>query len=357
MIKTQWMIYGANGYTGELIAREAVRRGLKPILAGRNRVQVEALGQELNLSTRIFPCADPQVITKYLEEISLVLHCAGPFSATSEPMLAACLNSRVHYLDITGEIQVFEQTFKKSRECENAGIVAMPGVGFDVVPSDCLAAQLKRKMPDAVSLAMAMRQPGGISPGSLKTVVEGLEHGGMIRRNGRLEPVSSTYRVRKIRFRENARTCVTIPWGDVSTAFYSTGIPNIEFYSAISPAVLNFLRMKGALKPLLKLRVVKRALNSIIEARIKGPSLSERESMRTLLWGEVTNASGESVELRLDCPESYQLTIDSSLRVVEAVMAGKVLPGTKTPSMALGADFVLSLNDVKQIMNEDLVTL
>ena len=346
-MKTNWMIYGANGYTGKLIAAEAVRRGLSPIVAGRNFAAIEAIGQELKLPTRIFPCDNPKELTKGLEGVALVLHCAGPFSKTAGPMLTACLSSKTHYLDITGEIAVFESIFRRASECRAAGIVAIPGVGFDVVPSDCLAAMLKKKMPDATSLSLAMKQSGPVSPGTLKTVIEGLDHGGMIRREGRLEAVSSVHHVRKIRFLDRMETSVTIPWGDVATAYYSTGIPNIEFFTAIHPGALQFLRMKRFLHPLLSRSLVKRGLQAFVEARVKGPTVAERETLRTHLWGETVNATGKSVELRLDCPESYQLTVDSALSATERVLAGGVMAGVTTPSLAFGAEFVLSLNDVR----------
>jgi short subunit dehydrogenase-like uncharacterized protein len=344
-----WMIYGANGYTGGLIAAEASRRGLRPILAGRNRAAIDSLGKELKLPARIFSFDNPEEVAKGLEGVALVLHCAGPFSKTSGPMLTACLRSKSHYLDITGEIAVFESIFRRGNECKTAGIVAIPGVGFDVVPSDCLAAMLKKEMPEATSLSLAMKQSGTVSPGTLKTVIEGLDQGGMVRRDGKLVAVSSVYAVRKIRYLERMETSVTIPWGDVATAYYSTGIPNIEFYTAIHPGALGFLRIKRILHPVLSRSLVKRGLQALVESLVKGPTISERETLRTRLWGEATNAAGKSVELRLDCPESYQLTVDSALRATEAVLAGKVAAGVQTPSLAFGAEFVLSLNGVKLI--------
>ena len=103
-----WLIYGANGYTGELIAREAKKRGLNPILAGRNAAKVAALAQELGLEHRAFDLGSPIEIGSHLGGVALVLHCAGPFSATSAPMIAACIQAKAHYLDITCEISVFE---------------------------------------------------------------------------------------------------------------------------------------------------------------------------------------------------------------------------------------------------------
>jgi short subunit dehydrogenase-like uncharacterized protein len=132
------MIYGANGYTGDLIAREAVRRGLKPVLAGRTAAKVEALATSLGLQARVFDLANAVMTSRGVEGMRLVLHCAGPFSATAAPMMAACLAMRAHYLDITGEISVFEHARTLEATARAASVVVCPGVGFDVVPASPL---------------------------------------------------------------------------------------------------------------------------------------------------------------------------------------------------------------------------
>jgi short subunit dehydrogenase-like uncharacterized protein len=220
-----WMIYGANGYTGELIAREAARRGLKPILAGRSPGKIAPLANELGLEARVFDLGDVAQTAAALEGVSLVLHCAGPFSATSAPMIAACLRARAHYLDITGEISVFEHAMEQDAMARAAGIVVCPGVGFDVIPTDCLAATLKAALPDATHLALGFDSRSGFSPGTAKTSVEGLAQGGKIRRDGKIVAVSLAYKTRRIDFGNGEKLAMTIPWGDVSTAFHTTGIP------------------------------------------------------------------------------------------------------------------------------------
>ena len=149
------MIYGANGYTGGLAARVATDRRLSPILAGRHAGPVRSLADDLGCESRVFDLRDPAVVATNLQGVAAVLHCAGPFSATSRPMLDACLRAGTHYLDITGEIAVFEDIHSRGREIIEAGIIAIPGVGFDVVPTDCLAAMLKRELPSATHLKLA----------------------------------------------------------------------------------------------------------------------------------------------------------------------------------------------------------
>ncbi|MBT8131746.1 MAG: saccharopine dehydrogenase NADP-binding domain-containing protein, partial [Gammaproteobacteria bacterium] len=203
-----WMIYGANGYTGKMIAEEAARRGLKPVLAGRSDSVVE-LATRLDLHSRQFSLDENSA--GHIEDMSLVLHCAGPFSATAEIMMQACLSSGAHYLDITGEIAVFERAQQLAAQAQDAGIVICPGVGFDVIPTDCLAAALKQRMPDASRLALGFDSRSGLSRGTAKTSVEGLAKGGQVRIDGQLKQVPLAYKTRSIDFGNGEKTGMTIP--------------------------------------------------------------------------------------------------------------------------------------------------
>jgi short subunit dehydrogenase-like uncharacterized protein len=344
-----WMIYGANGYTGELAAREAARKGLSPILAGRNAEAVKRLAGELGLPSRAFSLADAQGTAAELYGVKAVLHCAGPFVHTSAPMVAACLATRAHYLDITGEIPVFEAVLRQGEEARRAGVSLLPGVGFDVVPSDCLAARLAAALPDATELALAFYAAGGsTSRGTLKTMIESLPHAGAVRRNGRIVPVPVAWDAREIDFggRAGRRWAMTIPWGDVSTAWHSTGIPNIRVYTGTPPARIRRLKRLAPLLPLAGWKPVKRFAQRWVERRVSGPTAEQRETGRTYLWGEARDAAGRTATATLEVPEAYRFTAESAVTCVERVLAGKVEPGAWTPSRAFGADFVGELPGV-----------
>ncbi len=344
----RWMIYGANGYTGRLAAQEAKRRGLAPVIAGRNRDELAKLGTELGFETRVFDLGGTDAIAAQLRDIDLVLHCAGPFSATARPMLDACARSGTHYLDITGEIEVFEYVHGASARWADAGIVAMPGVGFDVVPSDCLAAMLKARMPEATRLRLAFKSMHAkLSPGTAKTMVEGLPKGGMIRQNGQLVKVRAAHKVIMVPFQGKPEPAVALPWGDVSTAYHSTGIPNIEVFIGLPPAMIWQMRATAPIGRLLGLGAIQRLLKGQIDKHVKGPSEEERTSSATLLWGEVKNADGKKATITIRTPESYHLTAVSAVTIAERVLAGEVKPGAATPSMAFGGQFVLSLPGVE----------
>ena len=160
MENNKFLLYGANGYTGRLIAKLAASYGLVPILAGRKKDPIVALAKELDLDYRIFTLRDAKKLENSLLEVPLVLHAAGPFQFTSRLMIEACLKTNTHYLDITGEISVFELAKSYDEKAKAAGLMIMSGVGFDVVPTDCMAKYLKEKLPDATHLKLAFASIG-----------------------------------------------------------------------------------------------------------------------------------------------------------------------------------------------------
>lgn len=338
-----WMIYGANGYTGELIAREAVRRGLKPVLAGRNPEKVQALANELGLQAVSFGLDSAERVARQIKDHSIVLNCAGPFSATAEPMMQACLSAGAHYLDITGEIDVFERAQSLHEQASSAGIVLCPGVGFDVIPTDCVAAALKAAMPDATHLALGFDSRSGFSPGTAKTSVEGLAQGGKVRRDGKIVSVPLAYSVRRIDFGNGAKEAMTIPWGDVSTAYHSTAIPNIEVYIPGSPQMITGAKRANYIRPLLGMSLVQKLIKARIAKTVKGPDEAAREQMPSYVWGEVSNAKGEKKTARIRTANGYSLTVTGSLTVVEHLLENQPAGGAYTPSKLVGADLVTRL--------------
>jgi short subunit dehydrogenase-like uncharacterized protein len=343
---SNFLLYGANGYTGKLIARMGRERGLRPILAGRDKSTIEQLAAEHGFEHRIFALDDSAAIDAALSEVSVVLHCAGPFSRTSRPMADACLRTKTHYLDITGEATVIETLAARDREAKAAEIMLLPCVGFDVVPSDCLAAHLKRRLPSATHLALAIQGMGRVSRGTATTMVENINRGGLIRRDGKLTPVPAAWKTREIDFGRGAVMATTIPWGDVATAFYSTGIPNIEVYAAIPAKVRRMMKLSRSFGWLLGTKAVQRFLKKRIKAGPPGPNEEERARGKSFVWGEVTDDSGQRAVSRLRGPEGYTLTALTALAIVERVLGGQFSVGFQTPSKAYGADLILEIEGV-----------
>jgi short subunit dehydrogenase-like uncharacterized protein len=341
-----WLIYGANGYTGRLIARQAVERGLRPVLAGRNRNEVEVLAARLDCPARSFALDDASSVAKHLSKIRLVLNCAGPFSQTARTMIAACLEAKAHYLDITGEIDVIEHAFGRDQAARAAGVSLIPAVGFDVVPTDCLAAMLAAQLPDASHLTLAFTSPADASPGTTKTAMEGAIHGTRARIDGRIEKVLPAFKKRTIPFPDGPREAVLIGWGDVASAYRTTGIPNIETYIALDESGMRDLGRLGKLSPLLRIGAVRKLVNWLVAARIKGPSPEALADERGSIWGEVRNAAGETRTANLETPNGYRLTALTAVAAVERMLAGDIATGFQTPARAFGARFILGIPGV-----------
>lgn len=341
-----FLIYGANGYTGELITRYAVNRGMKPVLAGRNAIAVEALAKKHHLDYRVFSLDEKERLDAALQEVDMVLHCAGPFSITSRQMVEACLRNKKHYTDITGEIAVFEAMAALDKRARDAGVMVMPGIGFDVVPTDCLGRHLKDRLPSATHLVLAFYGMGKLSHGTQATMTMNVGRGGAIRKDSKIARVPAAWKTREIDFGETTKTGVTIPWGDVATAYYSTGIPNIEVYTVVPPSNLNMLRLSRYLGWLMATKPVQDYLHKQIPPG--GPTDAERMKGKALLWGEASDLNGNRVESRMRGPEGYTFTALTALNIARKILHGNFTPGYQTPAKAYGADLVLEIEGVKR---------
>lgn len=350
----RWMIYGAYGYSGELILREALKQGLKPIVAGRHETKTLTLAADCGLEARVFALDDQAKVREQLDGVGLVVHCAGPFSATSGPMVEACLHNRCHYLDITGEIDIFEKLHARAIDsrAKSSETVVCPGVGFDVVPTDCMAATLSSIIANATHLRLGFATKGRFSPGTAKTMIEGLAKGMRHRRNGTI--TKCPIKTRHIDFGDGtARLAMNLAWGDVSTAYYTTGIENIEVYIAAHRKMVRQSRLSGLIRPLLGLKFVQNRMKKKIERTIKGPSEAQRQADRTLIWGEILNDSGACVTGFMETPNGYTLTAMAPVAIVRQWLeSGFTQCGSLTPARLMGKSFASSLPGCSQIRIE-----
>lgn len=348
-MSVDFLLYGSYGYTGRLIARRAVGRGLRGSLAGRDEDALSGQGAELGWPWRAFALEDREALEDALSDVPVVLHCAGPFVHTFRPVAEACLRTRTHYLDITGEADVFEALARRGASAEAEGVMLLPGVGLDVVPSDCLAAHLVRRLPGAVRLRLGIQAlRSGISRGTATTMVERFGWGGLVRKDGKLVRTPAAWKSREIDFGDGPVAAITIPWGDVSTAYHSTGIGDIEVYAA-APALLRAaLVLTRPLGPLLRWTPVRRLLKWAVRRGPAGPRPEEREVGEARVWGEVEDDVGGRAVARMRCPEGYTFTAASAVAVLERVLEGRAPPGFQTPSTAYGPDFVLELPGVSR---------
>lgn len=343
-----FFIYGAYGYTGRLITEYAVKQGLKPIIGGRDAAKIEELAKQYELDFEVLDAKDPVNWDAILSKVSLVLNCAGPFALTVKDIVPKCIENNTHYLDITGEIEVFEFIESLSKQALDKNVVLMPGVGFDVVPTDCLSGHLYSKLPTATHLELAFQGTSGVSRGTALSMARRYHTGGTIRENGKMKSVPLAYEDKVIQFGEKERLCVTIPWGDVFTAYHSTKIENIKVYTGVSEKTLKSLRTYRKFKGLAKTKLAQWSFEKVIKNKIDGPSAIKRATCITHLWGKATDATtGQTVTAELTTPESYHLTALTAIESTIRVLKGKCSSGYQTPVTAFGKEFILSFDKVK----------
>jgi short subunit dehydrogenase-like uncharacterized protein len=351
MARSGFMIYGAYGYTGELITRQAIARGHRPMIAGRHRDKLEKLARELDLPSVCVSLEDAAALREALAGVEVVCHAAGPFVHTSAPMVDACLAARTSYIDITGEIAVFRSIFARHREAERQGITLLPGAGFDVVPTDCLARFVADAVPGATDLQIAFAALGRPSAGTARASFEGALRGNFVRRGGELTEIAWGEGVQKVRFSDRVRTVLPIPWGDLETAYRTTGIANITTLMAVPESAAHLLSLARPvtqrLVPKLMAGIsagrVRELLLSAIDRYVKNPDALTRRGGRSYLWARASANDGRAREAWLDTVDGYALTAESAVLALERVSRPGHPVGALTPAGAFGADFALEI--------------
>jgi short subunit dehydrogenase-like uncharacterized protein len=336
------LLYGAYGYTGRLAAELAAAKKLDVVLAGRNKEALAGLGDRLNLPTRVVGLNDVKQLSEALKDIACVVHMAGPFAATSTPMLSACLATQTNYVDITGEIEVFEAMWSREEEIKRAGITAVPGAGFDVVPTDCLAAYVASKLQRPASLVIALRGLESASQGTLRTAIRQVSKPVLCRRAGAIVALDDRS-PRWIDFGSGDEPCVPVSWGDVATAFHSTGVRNITVYFRRTKLLRSADTLGKLFGPVLRSRIGQKGLTAIVRSFPEGPSQAQRIGHRGTIWAEAIDCSGRSSKASLSTPDAYDFAANSALEIASRISSLPAALGLVTPVQAFGADFVLSL--------------
>jgi short subunit dehydrogenase-like uncharacterized protein len=313
-----WVLYGAAGYTGALIAQHAQECGHRPVLAGRNATAVTALAEKLDLPHLTLRLDDATELAAALAGVDLVLNVAGPFLNTAAPLAEACINAGAHYLDISNELQVFRALYDLHQRAEAADITIIPGVGFGVVATNCLALYVSNAVGGAQHLEVATRAATAqAGPGVAVTRQENLPYGGWLREKGQLRSLELGTGITTLTFPDGPSPIMPVPTGDLEAAFQATDAPNIIAYTAIAaPAVVD--GGKSDVEP-------------------GGP-----QTYRSFGWARGTNADGTTAQAWLQTGESYAFTAAASIRAVEEALAGS-LRGALSPAAAFGVDFALTI--------------
>ena len=333
------MIYGANGYSAGLIIEELIGRGIKPQLAGRNEKVIKQVAEKYKCSFKVFDLNDQEKMNDSLGEVHTLLNCAGPFKYTAKQLMNACISTKTNYLDITGEIDVIETAWELNDQAKAAGITILPSVGFDVIPTDCLAKILSEKIDDPVKLELGIMSDGGISRGTMLTTLEMMGKPGKIRRNGKIIDSSIGEFENKVDNKNFKMSGISIPWGDISSAYYSTGIPNITVYLGFPKGLFVIRKIIPLSKKILSVNFIQKIILRLAGFGITGPSKKKREIASTYVWGRVENNNGESIEEAYKFMEGYNLTAIGAADALIKIVNGKVDTGTKTPSLAFGKNF------------------
>lgn len=332
------LLYGAEGYTGRLILAEAPEEF--NVISAARHVSETQIGVTLPLDL-----SDSAALVRALSGCDVVLNCAGPFANTWPPLIEACLETRTHYLDLCAEWAVFEELQRQGDRARERGVMLLPGVGFDVVASDCLAAHVAQKLPTASKLAIGISGLELASRGSANTILDLAGEPIRVRRAGQ---IASERQIREASFDFGAgsRPAYAVSWGDVSTAFRTTGIPNIEVFFEATPVAMGLTLANRSFGWMLRSPILRRAARAQIRLLPDGPSLRERAGRRAAVVARATDDSGGLAEARLSTPEAYTFTAASAVAIVQRVMEGAIQPGFQTPAGLLGADFVLGLDGV-----------
>ena len=350
---TTALIYGANGYIGRLCARHAAAAGLRPILAGRDTRALAALGEVLSLPIRAFSLDEPTTVRTGLAGITVVLNCAGPFDTTAARLIQACLDTRAHYLDLAGEVAEFQTSEARHAHAVQAGVMLLPGAGFGVVPTDCLAAHLHRRLPDATHLELAFQSIGGLSRGTAATLLRDLAHPGVRRQDGELIPQRAAEHRLKADFGQGPISAVTNPWrADLLTAGYSTGIPSIDTYTVLPAPVAALMRIAPRL-PIIFDSIPWHATTKALLRRLPaGPTEQQLAKGSTHIWARASTPDGRTATATLHGPEAYDFTARTARLLLQHILNGQTTPGFQTPATAYGPDLVLEIDSVRRIDNE-----
>lgn len=343
--RLRWMIYGAYGYTGLLVIEEALARGHRPVLAGRDLARLRPLAERYGLPFVAVSLDDAAGLDRALGDVDLVYHVAGPFTATAAPMREACLRTKTHYVDVTGETPITAQTLAMHERAVRAGILMLPSSGVNTVPSDAVSAFVCAALPDAQTLEVAIDTVRRQSSGSLVSILEVATLGGQVRRGGRVIDEALGTRTRTVPFPSGSRTCVALPLADIHTAFHATHVPNITAYVAqIELAIRGMPWTAPVMKRVFANESIKRWTQSKLAHHVKGPDEARRASERTEAWATATNGRGESVTATLETLEGYTFTAAVAPLLVEAVASSEAV-GATTVAALFGPDFVLGVRN------------
>jgi short subunit dehydrogenase-like uncharacterized protein len=339
----RFLLYGATGFTGKLILDRALAAGMRPTLVGRDPARLRALADPAGLPWRAAGLDAPGPLAAACRGASVVLNAAGPFADTALRVAEAATVAGAHYLDVTGEVDVIEALAERHATWRERKAMVMPAVGFDVVPSDCLAVHVARRLPGATRLRIGVSGLRLLSRGSAETLAREWGRATRVRRGGALCAVPPGSRQHAFDFGEGPVPCLLVSWGDVASASYSTGIPDVETYFVASLALRGALAANRLVGGLLAGPAARDAISTWHRLLPDGPSAAERATVTTAVVAEAERADGTRVAARVRAGDSYEFTAASAVALVARVLAGEAIAGFQTPGRVFGPELLAGL--------------
>lgn len=352
MRKYKIIVYGAYGYTGKLISNQLKDKIQDVLLSGKNENKLRTLSDNTGFSFLAIDLQNKKNLTELFSQTEIVINAAGPFINTCCQIIEACIESKSHYIDINGDIKVFEIIKSYGEKATQAGVMILSGAGFDIVPSDCLAVKLKKMMTNPTHLKIAFATSGGgISHGTALTVLGRIGEKALKREDGKLKQISMGKNSMWVDFGEAKKFTINMSWGDVSTAYTSTGIENIETYMAVKPKIYYFLKLQFIFNWLLRLGIVRNMIKNYIDKNIVGPNEISREKAYSLFYAEIKNSSGHTMSARLKTDEGYNLTAKATVLIAKKVLNNDFKIGYQTPAKAYSENLIFEIEGTEEIYN------
>ena len=343
------LIYGAYGFVGKEISRLAKEKGLNPVLAGRNKKKIQDLASALKLDYLVFSLSEVDKVEKHISDFDIIMNCAGPYIETFKPIVKVCIKNNTHYLDLSGEIPVYEAIYNMARDSSmQSRAMLISGIGFDVAPTDCLALHLKENFESGSKLTIAFKSdgPAGLPPGTIKTMVSLIPYGNWIRKEGSMIRPNKGIETKLIQFTSEPVKSLRITWGDLFTAYHSTGIPNIEVYASFPKMTIMQLKFIDAFRSILSRP---RILNFLSRTLKGGSTEEQRKKTKMYIYAELSNAQGERVICRMNGPEGgFVWTSRLAVEALLLINSGVYKSGYQTPASAFGSDFGVKIEGVSR---------
>lgn len=335
------LIYGATGYTGRLITARLRKSHSKPVIAGRSPQRVQALAAQLGVTGWVMTPDDPSTLDEALGDVGVLINAASPFALTAPPLIQSCLRTKTNYLDITGELPVFQDAFGYAAAARERGIMIMPGAGLGIVASDCLAAHVASLVPGAKYLRIGLLRPSSFSRGTFRSALGLANSRVSIRRNDQMISLPVGRLQRTFDFGDGEKQSVAVSWADVFTAWHSTGIRNIEAYFEADFASRTFYQLGAGIADAMQLSPARNLIDAVAGVLPEGPPEDQRRAERCVIVAEAENSWRQKRSARLETSDGYSFTAEATVAIAQRVMRGDFVSGFQTPAKVYGADLVL----------------